>query len=399
MGKVYVVGTLDTKRVEHEYVRDLIEASGVETVLVDVGTTGTKRSADVTAADVAACHPGGAAAVFVEDRGEAVTAMSEALVRFVADRSDLAGIISLGGSGATALATPAMRSLPVGVPKLMVSTMASGDVRGYVGPSDIMMMYAVTDVAGLNRISTRVLGNAAHAIAGAVAWSVPETASRPAIGLTMYGLTTPCVKAVTERLGADYDCLVFHATGTGGMSLESLVDSGLITGVIDITTTEVTDHIVGGIMSAGPTRLDAIARTGVPYVGSCGALDIVAFGPPETVPPQFAGRTIHRHNAQVTLMRTTAEESRLIGRFIADKLNHCAGPVRFFLPQGGLSGLDVDGGVFRDPVADEALFAAIADEFVPTEARRLIRSPHAINDAAFAEELVDAFRVIADSGW
>lgn len=270
MGKVYVVGTLDTKRVEHEYVRDLIEASGVETVLVDVGTTSGNRGADVTAADVAGCHPGGAAAVFVEDRGESVTAMSEALVRFVADRSDLAGMISLGGSGATALATPAMRSLPVGVPKLMVSTMASGDVRGYVGPSDIMMMYAVTDVAGLNRISARVLGNAAHAIAGAVPWSVPEVASRPAIGLTMYGLTTPCVKAVTERLAADYDCLVFHATGTGGMSMENLVDSGVITGVIDITTTEVTDHIVGGIMSAGPSRLDAIARTGVPYVGSCG---------------------------------------------------------------------------------------------------------------------------------
>lgn len=395
MGKVYVVGTLDTKRAEHEYVRDLIRAAGVETVLVDVGTTEGGGEADVSATEIAAFHPDGADAVFVEDRGESVTAMSAALVRFLAGRDDVAGIISLGGSGATALATPAMRSLPVGVPKLMVSTMASGDVRGYVGPSDIMMMYAVTDVAGLNRISTRVLGNAAHAIAGAVAWSVPEYAARPALGLTMYGLTTPCVSAVTDLLSADYDCLVFHATGTGGMSMENLVDSGLITGVIDVTTTEVTDHIVGGIMSAGPGRLDAIARTRVPYVGSCGALDIVAFGRSDTVPAQFADRTFHRHNAEVTLMRATPEESRRIGHFIAEKLNRCRGPVRFFLPEGGLSGLDTPGGVFRDPEADTALFEAIAADFVEADERRLVRSPLHVNDPAFAALLAEAFLEIA----
>jgi uncharacterized protein (UPF0261 family) len=398
MGKVYVVGTLDTKRAEHEYVRNLIEAAGVETVLVDVGTTDRGGEADVTAAEIAAFHPDGVSAVFVEDRGESVTAMSEALVRFLAGRDDVAGIISLGGSGATALATPAMRSLPVGVPKLMVSTMASGDVRGYVGPSDIMMMYAVTDVAGLNRISTRVLGNAAHAIAGAAAWSVPEYAARPALGLTMYGLTTPCVSTVTDLLSADYDCLVFHATGTGGMSMENLVDSGLITGVIDVTTTEVTDHVVGGIMSAGPGRLDAIARTRVPYVGSCGALDIVAFGRSDTVPSQFADRTFHRHNAQVTLMRATPEESRQIGRFIAEKLNRCWGPVRFFLPEGGLSGLDVPGGVFRDPEADSALFDAIESDFIEADDRRLVRSPLHVNDPAFAALLAEAFLEIAGGG-
>jgi len=288
-----------------------------------------------------------------------------------------------------------MRSLPVGVPKLMVSTMASGDVRGYVGPSDIMMMYAVTDVAGLNRISTRVLGNAAHAIAGAVAWSVPEYAARPALGLTMYGLTTPCVATVTDLLSADYDCLVFHATGTGGMSMENLVDSGLITGVIDVTTTEVTDHVVGGIMSAGPGRLDAIARTRVPYVGSCGALDIAAFGRPDTVPSQFADRTFHRHNAQVTLMRATPEESRQIGGFIAAKLNRCRGPVRFFIPEGGLSGLDVPGGVFRDPEADSALFDAIESDFIEADDRRLVRSPLHVNDPAFAALLAEAFLEVA----
>ena len=395
MGKVYVVGTLDTKRAEHEYVRDLIRAAGVETVLVDVGTTDGRRPADVTAAEVAAFHPGGPGAVFVADRGESVTAMSEALVRFLAERDDVAGIISLGGSGATALATPAMRSLPVGVPKLMVSTMASGDVRGYVGSSDIMMMYAVTDVAGLNRISTLVLGNAAHAVAGAVMRPIPPYAARPVIGLTMWGLTTPCVSAVAERLSTDYDCLVFHATGTGGMSMEHLVDSGLITGVVDVTTTEVTDYIVGGMMSAGSRRLDAIIRSGIPYVGSCGALDSAAFGPPDTVPAQFAGRTFHRHNAQVTLMRATPAESEQIGAFIAAKLNRCSGPVRFFIPEGGLSGLDVPGGAFHDPEANAALFDAIGDGFVETDDRRLVRSPHHVNDPAFARVLAQAFAAIS----
>ena len=395
MGKVYVVGTLDTKRVEHEYVRDLIEAAGVATVLVDVGTSGRGGGGDVAAPRVAACHPHGAAAVFVEDRGASVTAMSDALVRFIAGRDDVAGMISLGGSGATALVTPAMRSLPVGVPKVMVSTMASGDVRGYVGPADIMMMYAVTDVAGLNRISARVLGNAAHAIAGAVARSVPDVVSRPALGLTMWGLTTPCVMSVTKLLGADYDCLVFHATGTGGQSMENLVGSGLIAGLIDVTTTEVTDHIVGGVMSAGPGRLDAVAESGIPYVGSCGALDIAAFGPPDTVPEAFAERRLHRHNAQVTLMRATPDESRSVGRFIADKLNRFSGPVRFFLPEGGLSGLDTAGGVFHDPEADEALFAAITKTLTETDHRRLIRTPHHINDPPFAAQLAAAFREIA----
>jgi uncharacterized protein (UPF0261 family) len=214
----------------------------------------------------------------------------------------------------------------------------------------------------------------------------------------MYGLTTPCVSTVTDLLSADYDCLVFHATGTGGMSMENLVDSGLITGVIDVTTTEVTDHVVGGIMSAGPGRLDAIARTRVPYVGSCGALDIVAFGRPDTVPAQFADRTFHRHNAQVTLMRATPEESRQIGRFIAEKLNRCWGPVRFFLPEGGLSGLDVPGGVFRDPEADSALFDAIESDFIEADDRRLVRSPLHVNDPAFAALLAEAFLEIAGGG-
>ena len=231
-----------------------------------------------------------------------------------------------------------MRRLAIGVPKLMVSSVASGDVRPYVGPSDLCMMYSVTDVAGINRISERVLANAAHALAGMIAYARAADApsdAKPAIGLTMFGVTTPCVQAVTRALEERYDCLVFHATGTGGQSMEKLVDSGLLAGVIDVTTTEIADEIVGGVLSAGPGRLDAIARARVPYVGSCGALDMVNFWAMDTVPAQFRGRNLYRHNANVTLMRTTPEECARIGRFIADKLNRMEGPVRFLIPDGG----------------------------------------------------------------
>jgi uncharacterized protein (UPF0261 family) len=396
MGKVYVVGTLDTKGEEHRYVRDLINAAGAETVLVDVGTTGEGAGADVSAAEVAAFHPEGPDTVFVDDRGAAVTAMTDALVGFIESRDDVDGIISLGGSGGTALVTPAMRSLPVGTPKVMVSTMASGDVRPYVGPSDIAMMYSVTDVAGLNGISSRVLANAAHAVAGMVTGPVPAPPDRPAVGLTMFGVTTPCATMVSEALADDFDCLVFHATGTGGQSMEKLVDSGLVAGVIDTTTTEVCDHIVGGVLSAGPERLDAIARTSVPYVGSCGALDMVNFGALETVPERFEGRNLYVHNAQVTLMRTTAEECAEIGTWIAEKLNRMDGPVRFFLPMGGVSMIDAPEMPFHDPEADAALFGAIEATFEETDDRKLIKSPHHINDPEFAAALVDAFREIVE---
>lgn len=396
MGKVYVVGTLDTKGEEHRYVRDLINAAGAETVLVDVGTTGEGAGADVSAAEVAAFHPEGPDTVFVDDRGAAVTAMTDALVGFIESRDDVDGIISLGGSGGTALVTPAMRSLPVGTPKVMVSTMASGDVRPYVGPSDIAMMYSVTDVAGLNGISSRVLANAAHAVAGMATGPAPAPSDRPAVGLTMFGVTTPCATMVSEALADEFDCLVFHATGTGGQSMEKLVDSGLVAGVIDTTTTEVCDHIVGGVLSAGPERLDAIARTSVPYVGSCGALDMVNFGALETVPERFEDRNLYVHNAQVTLMRTTAEECVEIGTWIAEKLNRSDGPVRFFLPMGGVSMIDAPDMPFHDPEADAALFGAIEATFEETDDRKLIKSPHHINDPEFAAALVDAFREIVE---
>ena len=276
--------------------------------------------------------------------------MAEAFVRFAAERSDIGGMIGLGGSGGTALVTPAMRALPVGVPKVMVSTVASGNTAPYVGPSDICMIYSVTDVAGLNRISRQVLGNAAHALVGMLARPLPAAAdAKPALGLTMFGVTTPCVQEVTRALERDYDCLVFHATGTGGQSMEKLVDSGLIEGVIDVTTTEVCDLLMGGVFSAGEDRLGAIARTRVPYVGSCGALDMVNFGALDTVPAHYRERNLYVHNPQVTLMRTTPEENRLIGEWIGARLNACEGEVRFLLPEGGVSLIDAPGQPFHDP--------------------------------------------------
>jgi uncharacterized protein (UPF0261 family) len=269
---------------------------------------------------------------------------------------------------------------------------ASGDVRRYVGASDICMMHSVTDVSGINRISERVLGNAAHALAGMIAHRSRETgASRPAVGLTMFGVTTPCVQAVTRALEDRFDCLIFHATGTGGQSMENLVESGLLAGVIDATTTEIADLHMGGVMSAGEDRLGAIMRTRIPYVGSCGALDMVNFGPRDTVPERYRHRNLYVHNPQVTLMRTTPEENAAMGRWIAERLNRCEGPVRFLIPEGGVSMIDAPGRPFHDPAADRALFDALETTFRPAPNRQLIRLPGNINDPAFADALVRSF--------
>jgi uncharacterized protein (UPF0261 family) len=289
-----------------------------------------------------------------------------------------------------------MRALPIGVPKVMVSTMASGDTRPYVGPSDICMMYSVTDVQGINRISEKVLANAAHALAGMIAHAVAgEGVTRPALGLTMFGVTTPCVQALTKLLSDDYDCLVFHATGVGGQSMEKLAESGLLEGVIDVTTTEVADEIAGGVLSAGPTRLDVFAQHAIPYVGSCGALDMVNFGGFDTVPERYKHRKFYKHNPTVTLMRTTVDESRAIGEFIAKKLNAMRSPVRFLIPDGGVSAIDRPGAAFHDPEADRALFDTIASNFRASGDKKLIRSPHHINDEAFVMDLAKAWREIA----
>ena len=394
----YIAGTFDTKGRELFFLRGCLEKLGVRTVTVDLATSGKPSPAMVHPREVARHHPGGERAVFTGDRGSAVTEMAIAFEEFVARRRDIGGLISAGGSGGTALATRAMRRLPIGVPKVMVSTVASGDVRPYVGPSDICMMYSVTDVAGINRISEKVLANAAHALAGMLAFSRPsapaEAQSKPALGLTMFGLTTPCVQAVCKQLETEYDCLVFHATGTGGQSMEKLADSGLLAGVLDITTTEVADEIVGGVLTAGPSRMDAFAAAAIPYVASCGALDMVNFWARPTVPARFKDRTLHVHNPNVTLMRTTPDEAVGIGRFIVDKLNRMEGPVRFLIPEGGLSDLDRPGGPFWDPPANRALFDVIASNFRAGTNRKLLRLPHHINDPAFADALVATFNEI-----
>ena len=395
----YVAGTFDTKGRELFFLRQSIEKLGLRVVTVDLSTSAKTSTASVHPREVARHHPQGEAAVFSGDRGSAVTAMALAFERFITTRRDLGGLISAGGSGGTSLATAGMRALPIGVPKVMVSTMASGDTRPYVGASDICMMYSVTDVQGINRISERVLANAAHALAGMVAHPPSATNSTPAtkeaIGLTMFGVTTPCVQAVTKLLGDTYDCLVFHATGVGGQAMEKLADSGLLAGVIDVSTTEVADEIGGGVLSAGPTRLDAFARHAIPYVGSCGALDMVNFGAWDSVPERFKARKLYKHNATVTLMRTTVEENQRIGEFMALKLNAMRGPVRFLIPEGGVSAIDKAGEPFHDPQADAALFKALEQGFRAAPQRRLVRLPHHINDEAFAQALVAAWNEIA----
>ena len=397
MKQIFIVGTCDTKGAELAFLQQLISAAGGHCVLVDVSTGGAQHSADIPATQVAACHPAGTARVLGgHDRGHAVAEMGKAFARFITGRDDIAGVIGIGGGGGTSIITAGMRELPIGVPKLMVSTLASGDVGAYVGPTDITMMYSVTDIAGLNSISRKVLANAAHAILGMAQHESTTTEDKPAIGLTMFGVTTTCVTALSNALTDDYDCLVFHATGSGGQTMEKLADSGMLTGVIDVTTTEVCDHLFGGVLSAGPGRLDAISRSRVPYVGSLGALDMVNFWALDTVPASLRDRNLYVHNPQVTLMRTTAAECEQIGRWIADKLNACEGPVRLLIPEGGVSALDAPGQPFHDPQANEALFTALETTLQVTGQRRLARLPLHINDPAFAKALLAAFREVVD---
>lgn len=392
---ILVAGTLDTKGSELRHVRELIAAAGLPARLVDLSTTGAHTGADIPANQIAAFHPRGAAGVFTGDRGAAVTAMALAFERWIGRQQGIAGIFSAGGSGAAALVAPAMRALPFGVPKLLVSTVASGEVGQYVGPSDIMMMHSVADIQGLNAITEEVLGNAAQAMVGMVrARKAARKAAprKPAIGLTMFGVTTPCVQQVVSALDTDYDCLVFHATGVGGRAMESLADNGRLLGVIDATTTEIADMMIGGVFPATEDRFGAVIRRRLPYVGSVGALDMVNFGAMETVPERFLGRKLHVHNPQVTLMRTTTEECTAMGRWIGARLNEMEGQVRFLLPEGGVSALDAPGQDFHDPSARAALFSALEGTVRQNANRRLIRLPHNINDPAFAAALVAAFR-------
>ena len=394
--RVYVVGTADTKGDELAFLADAIAATGIEVLRVDIGTRRPTVHVDIEASEVAAHHPRGPAAVLGgDDRGVAVAAMTEAFARFIDSRSDIAGIIGIGGGGGTAIVTAGMRRLPLGLPKIMVSTLASGDVAPYVDISDIVMMPSITDMTGLNRLSRVILSNAAQAIAAMAKAPAVAIEGKPALGLTMFGVTTACVTAIADAMREDYDCLVFHATGTGGRTMEKLADSGLLAGVIDITTTEVCDLLFGGVLPATEDRLGAIARTGLPYVGSLGALDMINFWAPPTVPEKYRGRLFYKHNPNVTLMRTSPAECDAIGRWIAGKLNRCDGPVRLLIPEKGVSALDVEGGAFFDPDTDAALFAAIEETLVTTWRRQLVRLPLHINDPLFAAAAVAAFHDIS----
>lgn len=398
MKKAYVVGTCDTKHEDLSYACDCLRAAGLEAILVDVGIFPHNNPVDVRNTDVAAAHPDNPKFLSkVRDRGEAVILMSEAFEAWLRQKKDVGGVIGFGGSGGSSITTRGMRVLDVGIPKIMVSTMASGDVSPYVGPTDICMMHSVTDVAGINRISRVVFANAAHALAGMMLYEPPKAKeSKPPLGLTMFGVTTPCVEGLRDALKDRYEPLVFHATGTGGQAFEKLIDSGMIRHVIDATTTEICDLFMGGVLSAGPDRLGAVIRSGIPYVGSVGALDMVNFGPKDTVPDKYRNRLLHVHNATVTLMRTTPEENRAMGLWIADKLNQCQGPVRFLLPEKGVSLLDAEGMPFWDPAADAALFGALEEAVVKTDKRRLVRVPHHLNSPEFIAELIRHFEEIAE---
>jgi uncharacterized protein (UPF0261 family) len=394
MATIAILGTMDTKGEEHAFVANLIRQREHKTLIVDVGTLGTPFvKPDVTRYEVA-----GAAGIDLpaliakKDRGEAVAAMSKGaaaiMERLVAD-GKVDGVISLGGGGGTAIGTAAMRALPIGFPKLMVSTLASGNTAQYVGVKDIVMMPSIVDVAGLNRISRQILTRAAGAICGMVE-SVPQASEdKPIIVASMFGNTTDCVQAAKKLLEmAGYEVLVFHATGVGGRTMESLIETGLVAGVLDITTTEWADELVGGFLTAGPTRLEAAARHGVPAVVAPGCLDMVNFHAPESVPAKFKGRNFYKHNPQVTLMRTTPEECMQLGKIIAEKLNMSKGPVTFLFPTKAVSVISAPGQKFHDPAADKALFDAVKANL--RKDIGLIEVNCAINDLEFAAACVKA---------
>jgi uncharacterized protein (UPF0261 family) len=386
MATVVLVGTLDTKGDEYAYLGDRLLEHGVDVLLVDVGTRTPRIRPDIDAAAVAGVDPAG-----LTDRGEAIETMArgaERVARTLYAEGRLQAIAALGGSGGTAIATSAMRAIPIGVPKLMISTMASGDTRPYVGGVDVTMTYSVVDIAGINAISERVLANGAAAIAAMARVEVPRRDGRPRVGATMFGVTTPCVTRARERLeGRGYEVLVFHATGVGGESLEALARDGFLAGVLDVTTTELADELVGGVLSAGPERLEAAGVAGLPQVVSLGALDMVNFGPLESVPERFRERTLYVHTPTVTLMRTTPEECRELGRRIGRKLSAARGPVALYAPLRGVSAIAVAGGPFHDPRADEELLAGLHETLADgVEVHELELE---INDPDFARAMAD----------
>lgn len=393
---VYIVGTLDTKGVEVAFVRDLLQEQRVEVRVIDAGCQGEP----LIAADVPRTMVFEAAGTSLDemcrlgDRGRAVTEASRGVAALLAKfhaEGAVEGVIGLGGSAGTTIATAGMRALPIGVPKLMASTLASGQVRPYVGDKDILMLNTVVDISGINRISRLVLGEAASAMAGMVQLrnknslqrATVARADKPLVAATMFGVTTPCVERARRVLEeAGYEVLVFHATGTGGQAMESLIADGLIAGVLDITTTELADELVGGVLTAGPDRLTAAGKRGIPQVISVGATDMVNFGAHDSVPARFENRLFYQHNATVTLMRTTPEENAKLGEEIARKAATSKGPVSILLPLKGVSAIDRDGQPFNDPAARQSLFDSIRKHHGHVE---LLEMERHINDPEFAE--------------
>ena len=389
MATIAILGTMDTKGEEHAFVAAQIRQRGHQTLIIDTGTLEAPRlKPDISREEVAAAAGIDLAAVVARrDRGEAVHAMSQGAPRLLtrlAQARRIDGVISLGGGGGTAISTAAMRALPIGFPKVMVTTLASGNTAQYVGAKDIVLFPSIVDVAGLNRISRQILTRAAGAICGMVEVEPPQADDKPVIVASQFGNTTACVDQARKILeAAGYEVLVFHATGTGGRTMESLIESGMVAGVLDVTTTEWADELVGGFLGAGPTRLEAAAKTGVPAIIAPGCLDMVNFYGPESVPGKFRGRTFYQHNPQVTLMRTSPEECAQLGAIIAWKLNASTGPVTVLIPLRAISVISAPGQGFHDPVADQALFDALRANLQPgIEIKEL---DCAINDATFAE--------------
>lgn len=400
MKKIWIIATFDTKAEEALYLKHSI-GQQAPLILVDLSTKPSQAKVDISPMDIAKHHPDGPEAVFSSDRGRSISEMARAFELFVQTRDDIGAMLGIGGSGGTALITPAMQALPIGTPKIMVSTMASGNIAPYVGVTDITMMYSVTDLAGLNRISKPILANAAGAIVGAfhqaaINQSLINKDTRPALGITMFGVTTPCVQYLTHKLHHQYDCLIFHATGTGGRSMEKLLDDGFLAGILDITTTEICDLLFDGVLACTEDRFGALIRTRKPGVLSLGALDMINFGAFETVPAKYQDRLFYKHNAQVTLMRTTEGENTQIGRWIAERLNQCDGPIHLLIPQGGLSALDAPGEPFWNPAANKALFDSLETHFKTSATHRLVRTPYHINDGDFADLLIQHFSEITE---
>jgi uncharacterized protein (UPF0261 family) len=395
---VAIIGALDTKGAEYAFLKQQIEGQGVGTLMIDVGIFGEPPFApDISAAEVATAGGADRAALAAaNDRGNAVGAMAAGaaiILKRLYDEGRVHGVIAMGGGGGTTLGSIAMQPLPVGAPKLIVSTVASGDTSAYVGVKDIAMMPSIVDVAGVNRLSSKIIANAAGAIAGMVKIEHREGVdAKPMIAATMFGVTTAGVTKAREIIEkAGYEVLVFHAVGSGGRTMEELIRAGFIAGVLDLTTTELADELAGGVLSAGPNRLEAAGETGVPQVVSLGALDMVNFGARESIPAKYAERKLYPHNPLVTLMRTTREENAELGRIIAAKLSKAKGPTVLMIPKKGVSAIDVEGKPFYDAEADEALFAALRKNITPNVT--LVEMDADINSDAFATEA--AHRLLA----